>query len=380
MECNATILIVDDEFAGRHILRALLSEQGYELVFAENGAEALAKAAETIPDLVLLDVMMPDMDGFEVCTRFRGDPLLAEVPIIMVTALDDRLSRVRGFESGAHDFIPKPFDRIELLARVGTIINLNLRRKEALEAQKELTLENERLLMNTLPRSIAQRLKNETGIIADRFDEVTVLFADIVSYTKITAHMSPTTLVRTLNELFSSFDRLTEKYGLEKIKTMGDKYMVAGGLPEPKADHAEAIVELALEMQDEIARFNAKHNTWDNGSLKMRIGINTGPVVAGIIGIKKFAYDLWGYTVNLASRIEEAGLAGHIQVTESTYERLRDKYNFKASRRLNIKGIGKTKAYLLTERKAVTHSSYVTTSGRNPSEGFEQSEAVLVSR
>lgn len=354
VEENVTILVVDDEWSGREVLKSLLGEQGYKVVAAASGPETLAKTSEFVPDLILLDVMMPGMDGFEVCQRLRYDPMLAEVPIIMVTALDDRQSRVRGLESGANDFISKPFDRIELLARVGTIIELNLKRKKALAALRDSMSETERLMLNILPASIAHRLKDNPGTIADKFDEVTILFADIVGFTAFAANMLPTVLVRLLNTIFSVFDHLTEKHGLEKIKTTGDRYMVAGGLPEPKDDHVEAIAELALDMQNEIARFNSNSKMMKDGELSIRIGINTGPVVAGVIGVKKFTYDLWGDTVNVASRMEEHGRAGYIQVTEVTYEHLKDKYTFRKRGKIRVKNRGRIMSYFLTGRKPQT--------------------------
>ena len=348
MNDSSTILIVDDKQVGRDVLETLLVEQNYNLAFAGDGPEALAKAAEIIPDLILLDVMMPGMDGFEVCRRLRADPLLAEVPVIMVTALDDRDSRLQGIRSGADDFVSKPFDRVELRARVRTVSQLNRNRKRALEALQKNMAETERLLLNILPKPIADRLKRDQGIIADRFDEVTILFADIVGFTGLAAHIPPVELVALLNKMFSAFDQLTDQHGLEKIKTIGDKYMVAGGLPTPQADHAEAVAEMALDIRDQVALFNKENDR----SFRMRIGINTGSVVAGVIGVKKFIYDLWGDTVNIASRMETHGIAGCIQVTEATYERLRDKYMFEERGIIHVKNRGEMNTYLLTGRKA----------------------------
>jgi class 3 adenylate cyclase len=218
------------------------------------------------------------------------------------------------------------------------------------EANEQLSKEqekSERLLLNILPESIAEQLKQGHSNIADGFAEVTILFADIVNFTQLSERVSPTELLKFLNEIFTGFDRLTEQHGLEKIKTIGDAYMVVGGIPIPRSDHAEAVAEMALDMQQEVARFNAKHST----ALSIRIGINTGPVVAGVIGTKKFIYDLWGDAVNTASRMESHGLPGYIQVTESTYERLRDKYLFKERGVIDVKGKGEMTTYLLTARK-----------------------------
>jgi class 3 adenylate cyclase len=186
-------------------------------------------------------------------------------------------------------------------------------------------------------------LKEKQDIIADGFSEATILFADIVNFTKLSARISPQELVAMLNRVFSVFDRMAQKYGLEKIKTIGDAYMVVGGLPEPRVDHAEAIAEMAIGMQKETARLDTEMG----GPLSLRIGINSGPVVAGVIGEQKFIYDLWGDTVNTASRMESHGIENCIQLTESTYERLRDNYLCEERGTIDVKGKGKMKAYFL---------------------------------
>lgn len=217
------------------------------------------------------------------------------------------------------------------------------------DANQKLSIEQEksdRLLLNILPEPIADKLKDGQSNIADGFAEVTILFADIVKFTELSTTVSPTELVKLLNEIFTAFDRLTEKHRLEKIKTIGDAYMVVGGIPKYRQDHAEAIAEMAFDMQGEVAKFNAKHHT----NLSIRIGINTGPVVAGVIGTKKFIYDLWGDAVNTASRMESQGLAGSIQVTESTYHYLRDRYLLENRGAIQVKGKGEMITYLLTGR------------------------------
>lgn len=224
----------------------------------------------------------------------------------------------------------------------GSVVDITMRMvwEEALHYQQQCT---EDLLHNILPDPIAQRLKLQESLIADSFDEVTVLFADLVNFTELSAQIPATKLVDLLNKIFSVFDRLTQKHGLEKIKTIGDAYMVVGGLPQPRPDHAEAVAEMALDMQQEIARF--KRN--DGKPFDLRIGINTGPVVAGVIGTKKFAYDLWGDTVNMASRMESMGIAGGIQVTAATYKLLQDKYVFEERDAIAIKGKGEMITYWL---------------------------------
>jgi adenylate cyclase len=206
---------------------------------------------------------------------------------------------------------------------------------------------SERLLLNVLPKSVAERLKEREETIADAFLEVTVLFADIVGFTPQAERVSPDRTVKMLNDLFSEFDGLTEQRRLEKIKTIGDAYMVAGGLPEPTSDHANAVADLALDML-KVAR---RHFLSDDEPVKLRIGMDSGPVIAGVIGRRKFIYDLWGDTVNTASRMESHGIPGCIHVTERTRALLGDRYTFSDPQRIRVKGKGEMTTYFLTGRK-----------------------------
>ena len=289
---------------------------------------------------------------------------------------------------GAVDYLPKPCNSVLLQARIGACLekkhlrdreiiyinqlsqaneqieNLNKRLKadnsqlnelnqqlqveieERQKAELELRREkekSERLLLNILPQKIAEELKQQPGSIARRFDQVTILFADLVNFTELASVLNPTELVDLLNEIVSAFDRLADKYGLEKIKTIGDAYLVVGGLPIPVDNHAVAIADMALAMQEEIAKFRKVNNT----PFQLRIGINTGSVVAGVIGLKKFVYDLWGDAVNVASRMESLGLAGEIQVTETTYQLIKDKYELEKRGEIVVKGKGNMTTYFL---------------------------------
>jgi class 3 adenylate cyclase len=220
---------------------------------------------------------------------------------------------------------------------------------EAVRTRRALALEqnrSERLLLNVLPAPIAARLKQTEGVIADGFSDVTVLFADLVDFTQRSHRIAPEHVVATLNGLFTAFDQLAQQRGLEKIKTVGDAYMVAGGLPDPRPDHAEAVAEMALAMRDEVTR----HPDPGGRPLAVRIGIDIGPVVAGVIGTTKFSYDLWGDTVNTASRMESSGVPGCIQVTARTYQRLKDSYRFKRRGPIPIKGKGDIVTYFLVGR------------------------------
>ncbi len=233
-------------------------------------------------------------------------------------------------------------DRDRLLYYEGTIDDISQRKRAeaALRAEQE---KSERLLLNILPQAIAEQLKEYQGAIAERFESATVLFADIVNFTPFSASVSPLELVQMLNQIFSEFDQLAEQYGLEKIKTIGDAYMVAGGLPRAKVDHAAAIANMALAMQAAIAKFQRN----DGRSFEIRIGIHTGSVVAGVIGTKKFIYDLWGDTVNIASRMEMQGEPGRIQMTAATRDRLPERFQFEERGTIDVKGCGPMTTYWL---------------------------------
>jgi class 3 adenylate cyclase len=236
-----------------------------------------------------------------------------------------------------------------LLAAV-LLLGEAIRGRRALDEAHRLLLaeqaRSEGLLLNVLPAPIADRLKGGEQVIADRFPEVTVLFADLVDFTASSDRSSPERVVRVLADLFTAFDRLAARHGLEKIKTVGDAYMVAGGLPVPRPDHAEAVAEMALAVREEAGR----HRDPAGRALQVRIGIDSGPVVAGVIGTAKFSYDLWGDTVNTASRMETTGVPGCIQVTERAYRRLRDRYRFERRGPVQVKGKGELVTWFLVGR------------------------------
>jgi adenylate cyclase len=325
------ILVIEDEPANIQTLSTVLKERGYQINIATNGRQGLEILERIRPDLILLDVMMPEMDGFETCRRIKASTPWREIPIIFLTAKTDTADIVRGFELGAVDYVAKPFNAHELLARVNTHLTLDY-----------LHRENERLLLNVLPASIANKLKQQVGIIAERFDDVSVLFADIVGFTPLSARLSPTELVESLNRVFSGFDELADHHKLEKIKTIGDGYMVAGGLIEQNANHLAAMATMALAMHE-----NARKLSSEFGSFNLRIGLQVGSVIAGVIGIRKFIYDVWGDTVNTASRLESHGAPGRTHVSETVFERLQGHFTFEARGAIELKGRGLMNTYFL---------------------------------
>jgi class 3 adenylate cyclase len=343
------LLIVDDNEDNRIVLARRLEKQGYQISAAQNGREALDVLDRGEFDLILLDIMMPEMNGYQVLECLKADGRLRSIPVIVISAVDELDSVVRCIELGAEDYLTKPFNRVVLRARIGAILEKKQLRDQEQEALRLLEIEREksdRLLASILPAPIADRLKQNHSTIADSFEDVTVLFADIADFTQHVADMDPEEIVDLLGTIFGDFDSLTVQYGLEKIKTVGDAYMAVGGLPNPMADHTEAVATMALEMMEHVRGYGRS----SNDPLSVRIGIHAGPVVAGVIGSNRFLYDLWGDTVNVASRMESHGLAGHIQTTEEVYQRLKDKFEFQPRGMIPVKGRGDLMTYFLLRK------------------------------
>lgn len=344
-----SILIVDDSVVVRELLTERLQYDGFNVQSVTNGRSALKIINEYPFDVILLDIMMPKMNGFEVLTHLKTTPNLRHLPVIMMSSMDDQAGIIKCIRLGAEDYLIKPLDTILLKARIDAcLVRKQWRDKEQAYLARIKTEQerSDRLLLNILPPLIAERLKKGEQTIADSFDKATVLFADIVDFTRYASQLQPAEILYTLNQIFSAFDQLVSKYQLEKIKTIGDAYMVVGGVPQKRADHAQAVAEMALEMRQIVAQHKA------NGKpFQIRIGINTGPVVAGVIGRKKFSYDLWGDTVNVASRMEELGKPNTIHITDKTYRQLQAHYQFSKRGLIPVKGKGKMRTYFLTGRK-----------------------------
>ncbi len=296
--------------------------------------------------------------------RFADNPVVLTEPRIrfyagapLVTSDGFALGAICALDQNPRQLTPEQLQALRILGQQ-TMAQLELRvtvaqleqevrdRKRAEAALQAEQEKSERLLLNILPEPIAAQLKQNPSVIAERFESVTILFADIVNFTQLSARIPATQLVCILNDIFSAFDRLAERYDLEKIKTIGDAYMVVGGLPKPRPDHADAIASMALDMQQAIGRFRD-----DLGQpFCLRIGINTGPIVAGTIGLKKFSYDLWGDAVNIASRMESQGRPGKIQVTEATCACLQANYQLEQRGTIQVKGRGEMMVYFLADR------------------------------
>jgi class 3 adenylate cyclase/CheY-like chemotaxis protein len=346
---QAYLLIVDDVPVNLQALESILKVKGFRVTKATSGEQALESVAHEPPDLILLDVMMPKMNGYEVCQHLQQNPDTAKIPVIFLTGRNDSYSIIKGFSAGAVDYIVKPFHAPELLARINTHLELKRSRDVILQMNSLLDAEKQRaenLLLNILPPSIAGRLQSGERNIADKVDSATVLFADIINFTPLAEQFTADELVMMLNHIFSSFDQLAERYGVEKIKTMGDSYMAACGIPLERADHAIATANMALDMLQALQTFASEAKR----PLSIRIGLHCGPVIAGVIGEKKFIYDLWGDTVNTASRMESHGEGGKIHVSEAIYAALQGKFTFEERGAVDIKGKGIMKTYFLTGR------------------------------
>jgi class 3 adenylate cyclase len=345
------ILVIDDNESNREMLSRRLTREGHTVVTAADGEKGLAALDRSACDLILLDLVMPGISGFEVLRRIKQSAEWRHIPVIMISAVDEIDSIVRCIELGAEDYLLKPFNPVLLQARVNASLEKQQLRKREQAAVHDLEAErakSEKLLLNILPKPIATRLKVGEELIADRFQDATILFADLVGFTPLSTRLQPRQLVDVLNRIFSAFDRLALDFGLEKIKTIGDAYMAAAGLPEPRPDHARAAAEMALAMMARMREF--KSSIGEN--LQLRIGLHSGPVVAGVIGTHKFVYDAWGDTVNTASRMESHGKADEIHVSPAAFRHLRNDYTFSPCGPVEIKGKGTMETYFLRGRRA----------------------------
>lgn len=351
------VLVVDDSRTLRKVLVRELRQIGpMQIEEASDGVEALEILQARTFDLVLLDMEMPELDGLGVLTALKESGKLSGLPVIVISSAEEIDKTVKCIEMGAEDYLPKTFNPILLRARILSSFekkrfrDLEKNYLEQLQKEKELLqmeqMKSERLILNILPKPIAERLKKNEKNISSSYEDVTILFSDIVGFTQMSSLLTPSDLVALLNDLFTRFDKRAESLGLEKIKTIGDAYMAAGGVPVPRADHADIVADMALGMLEDLAEFNRDNQM----SLQMRIGLNSGPVVAGIIGFTKFSYDLWGSTVNVASRMESSSVIGKIQISPSTAKALSGRFDLQGREVIEVKGIGKVLTHFLLKR------------------------------
>jgi adenylate cyclase len=322
------VLIVDDTPTNVAVVSGVLKDS-FKTKVATNGEKALAIAmAPEKPDLILLDVMMPGMDGFEVCRRLKANPGTAEIPIIFLTAKTDSIDEEKGFEVGAVDYIHKPFSGPIVLARVRTQLAL----QEALSEAQEARNQADQLLHALLPKKAADEIRNFGTVIPRRYENVAVLFCDVTNFTAYCDQHEPEDVVSRLDALFVIFERVTAKHGLEKIKTIGDGFMAAAGLLHRVDDPIGSAVRCGLEM---AATLIDAHLGWE-----VRVGVHSGPVVAGVVGQERYQFDIWGDTVNVAARMVGMSGPGSVAATQEIWEQLSSAFAGEALGEIEIKGKG----------------------------------------
>ncbi len=358
------ILIVDDSATDVVLLHYLLKKVGYtDFQTARSARDAFKVLRLDEPehlseiDLILMDVEMPEISGIETCRQIKLTRHVKDIPIIMVTSRSDLSSFKLAFSAGALDYIQKPVKEAELVARVHSALKLKeeidirkMREKELMETNRLLNTEREKtekLLHNILPVKIAGELKNTGKTKPQLFENVTVFFSDVVKFTVLSSMLEPESLISELNEMFTAFDDIMEKHHCERIKTIGDAYMAVCGMPESDPHHAENIADAALD----IIRFLEERNRDTLINWQIRVGINSGKVVGSVVGIKKYIYDIFGDTVNTASRMEFCSEPMKINLSEKTCQLIKDRFRCTERPEAQVKGKGKLKMYFLEGKK-----------------------------
>lgn len=342
----ARVMLLDDDPIVIDVLKVYLEDAGYtDIIATTDASRAVDLLRAATPDLLITDLMMPEVDGFEILRQLRADIHLSHTPVIVLTSSTESNDKLRALELGATDFLAKPVDPSELVLRLHNNLTVKAYQDQIQKAHQE----SDRLLLSILPASIAERLKRGETDVTDYFEEATVLFADLVNFTSFASKTNAATAVQLLNQVFNAFDQVVDEKGLEKIKTIGDSYMLAGGLPMRRADHASAVVDAGLAMLSFVERLATEDGPASN--FLLRIGAHTGPVAAGVIGTKKFYYDLWGDTVNVASRMESTGIDGRFQISEATRQAVGDEFQLEARGAIEVKGKGEMETFFVLGRR-----------------------------
>ncbi len=359
------ILIVEDSEDIRFLLRKRLEQRGHTVLEAHDGLEALEILEREDVALVLLDIMMPRLDGFQVLERLKANPKWRDIPVIVLSAISDMESVVKGIRMGADDYLTKPFKAALLYARVDTLLERKRahdRKQAALDALKRKQAETERLLQSVLPSDVAERLKRgmlSPGLI-EHVEAVTVLFADVVGFTAQAASMPAEEVPQFLSRVFKHFEELTVACEAEPIKTVGDAFMAVVGLTRPVPDHALRGVKLALALREAAGQMR-----WPDGaSVQVRVGLSSGPIAAGVLGTTRLSYDVWGDTVNTASRMQELARPDTILISESTWNLVRDHVICRAQER-KVKGKGRMCVYEVVGLRAQRDSSALLCAGKD---------------
>jgi class 3 adenylate cyclase/FixJ family two-component response regulator len=338
------ILVVDDNEINRDMLGRRLERQGYVAVPAENGRRALEMLRAEDFDLVLLDILMPDINGYQVLEQMKSDPELRHIPVIMISALDEIDSVVRCIEIGAEDYLSKPFNPVLLRARLGASLEKKRLRDREVVYLKQIEVEKKKsdeLLHVILPHDIVEELKLNSFVLPRRHDDVAVLFCDIVGFTPYSASRQPEEIVAALQQLFEAYEELAAAHEMYKIKTIGDSFMSTAGLITPVENPVASAVRCGLEMVQTAKRLPAG---WD-----VRVGIHAGPVVAGVVGRKQYLYDLWGDTVNTAARVESHGAKAGVSVSATAWERVKGMAKGQSLGLMPVKGKGEMEIFRVDE-------------------------------
>jgi len=343
------ILVIEDDPVYHTVIKHILENSDYklEIIHTSNATEALRILEKELPDLILTDWEMPEINGIEFCKIIQKKEEFEQIPIIMCTGANTSSENLKtAFESGVVDFIRKPIDKMELISRVNSMLKLSESYKKIKEQKEELQLEkdkSDKLLLNILPKKVAEDLKEKGKTEPKLYDNVTVFYSDIVDFTEKTLQIPTDILLNELNDIIKGFDAIMDKNYCEKIKTVGDAYIAVCGLPIPNPKHAKNIINAAI---DSIA-FLEDRNRTSKYNWTVRIGIHTGQVVGGIIGTKKYIYDIFGDPVNTASRLESNSQTMRIHVSDTTYRLVKDKFEFESQPPLEVKGKGKMNMYFV---------------------------------
>ncbi len=333
------ILVVDDIEENLKVLSGTLVEEGFYPLQAKNGERAIQIAKKAKPDLILLDIKMPDMDGYETIAVLKADPETADIPVIFISALNQIEDKVKGFRAGAVDYVSKPFQKEEVVARVGTHLKLRAAQR-AVETERQ---KSEQLLLSILPEAVAEELKRTGRCEPEQFSEVTFLFSDLVDFTSKSETLDPATLIAELNDIFTGFDAIMAKRGCERIKTIGDAYLAAAGIPDRIEDHALRMTEAARDM---IA-FLGERNAHGPHRWEIRVGVHSGPAIAGIVGTNKYIYDVFGDSVNTASRMESNSLPMKINLSEATAALVAGRIPLESREGVEVKGKGSMRMFFV---------------------------------
>lgn len=400
LETKPRILIVDDYPALVTLMRHKLVQRGFEVLTAQNGDDALRIVEADYPDLVISDVEMPVMNGYELCSNIKTNEKLSHIPVILVTSLVTTDSLMKGISVGADNYLTKPYDDETLFAKVDELLNhqakpilerdnvnvfidgknyklkadyshlINLlvstykntlaqnmelenvkQRLKSINNELEFSKdEYENLLQNIFPRKVADSLLAYGTVAPERYNDVTIMFTDFDDFTKIVPSLTPEELIESLSFYFDKFDEFAAAHNVIKIKTIGDSYMAVGGMPDRNSSHPIDVILTALEMKQFI---NEKNKIVDSDipNFPLRIGIHTGSVVVGVIGKKRFAYDVWGDAVNLAARMEQNAEETFINISETTYQKVKDYFDCEPRGEIEAKNMGRVPMYNLMRIK-----------------------------